>query len=260
MATIQIIFARDSATGQVQFDSSGYPIFGTNAGANTYANMQARIANEVLGSPTASDIRNAIQDAISEFERQTFWFNDMRTFGDVAGSSSNLQTVQGKEFYSYQDLPVLVNMPHIRKIMVFAFQQRYPLISRTPQWMDDQSISPVWNGLPTDWCWQAGSMRLYPIPNDAYPLIVDGNIRFPALVNDSDYNCWTNEAERLIRYEAKRLLFRDIIRDDGQVTAMEGEIYGNPMIGKQGALAQIRRESMRRAAGPVAIRPSRGYM
>ena len=226
----------------------------------TYGDMQDRIAYEVLGSPTTSDIQTAIMDAIAEYERESFWFNDMRTFGAVTGSLSNLTTIQGKEFYSYQDLQSLANMPHIRKIMVLAFQNRYPLEQRTPQWIDDQSLSTFWQGLPTDWCWQASSLRIFPIPNGVYPLIIDGTIRFPTLVNAADYNCWTNEAEPLIRTEAKRLLFANIIRDPDQALAMESQIFGNPASGRQGYLAQLRRETMRRAGGTGRIRMSPGYM
>ncbi|MDE2100782.1 MAG: hypothetical protein KGL39_26285, partial [Patescibacteria group bacterium] len=238
-----------------------------NTSANTYAQLQARVAAEVLGFAASSDanngtsyIVNAIQDAISEFERETFWFNDMRTFGGSVGSQSDLQTVLGQEFYSYADLPVLVNMPHIRKVMVLAFANRYPLVERTQQWIDDVSISTTWQGLPTDYCIQAGALRLYPVPNGGYPLIIDGTIRFPPLVNQSDYNVWTNRGEWLIRTEAKRLLFTNVNRDADQAAAMERELMGEPATGRQGALAQLRRESMRRAGGTGRIRPSRGYM
>jgi hypothetical protein len=256
---IQLAYQRDTATGQILFSAEGYPQFATNAGANTYGNLQARVQNEVLGSPTATDIQNAIQDAILEYERESFWFNDMRYFGDVTGSNSDLQTVNGQEFYSYADLPVLISMPHLSKILVLAFSNRYPLVQRTKQWIDDQSLSTSWQGLPTDWCWQSGSLRLYPVPNGGYPLILDGTVRFAPLVNSGDYNCWTNEAERLIRIEAKRLLFRDIIRDADQVAAMEMELMGNPQTGRQGALAMLRRETTRRAGGTGKLRPSRGY-
>lgn len=260
MATIQLAFQRDSATGQVLFDANGYPIFATNTGANTYGAMQARIADEVLGSPTTAEIQLAIQDAISTFEPQSFWFNDMRYYG-VSGSSSSLQTVAGQEFYSYQDLPELINMPYIRKIMVFAFGNRYPLENRSQEWIDDQSINPTWQGLPTDWSWSGGALRIYPIPNGAYPLIVTGTIRFAPLVNDADYACWTNEAERLIRTEAKRTLFVNITRNPQQAATMSQELYGNPAAGIQGYLAQLRRESTARGGGGGGkIRPSRGYL
>lgn len=257
--TVFTAYQRDPATGQIQFDSSGNPLIIANPNANTYGALQARVAYEVLGSPTTSDVQAAIQDAIAEYERESFFFNDMRTFGDVTGSASNLQTVDGKEFYSYQDLPTLINMPHLRKIMVLAFNNRYPLNERTQQWIDDQSLSISWMGLPTDFCWQAGALRLYPIPNGGYPLILDGTIRFAPLASPDDANPWVNEAEWLIRSEAKRLLFKNIIRDSEQAAQMELEIFGDPRTGRQGALTQLRRETTRRAGGAGKIRPSRGY-
>lgn len=262
MPYIDVAYLRDPATGVVLFDANGFPEYDNtaNANANTYGALQTRVQNEVLGSPTATDVQNAIQDAILEFERESFDFNQMRYFGDVTGSGSNLQTVNGKEFYSNVDLPVLINYPHITKMLVLAFSNRYPLVQRTPQWIDDQSLSTSWEGLPTDWCWQNGSIRLYPVPNGGYPLILDATIRFAPMVNNTDYSVWSNRAEALIRMEAKRLLFRNITRDAEQAAAMELEVYGNPQTGRQGALAMLRRESTRRAGGTGKLRPSRSYM
>lgn len=256
----EVVFLRDGATGQVLFDALGNPKYATNPNALTFGAMQTRVTYEVLGSPTPADATQAIQDAIAQFERESFWFNDMRTFGAVTGSLSDLQTVQAKEFYSAQDLQTLVNMPHIRQIQVLAFNNRYTLNERTQQWIADQSISTTWQGLPTDWCWNSGALQLYPVPDGGYPLIITGTIRFPGLVNNSDFNCWTNDAEWLIRSEAKRLLFTNIIRDADQAMAIEMEVYGNPRTGRQGALQQLRRETMRRAGGTGRLRASRGYM
>jgi hypothetical protein len=260
VAIVDIVYQRDPATGQILFDGNGYPLYGPNPNANTYIQLQQRVQNEVLGSPTTTDVQNAIQDAILEYERESFDFNQMRFFGDVTGSSSDLVTVAGKEFYSNVDLPVLVNYPHISKILVLAFANRYPLIQRTPQWIDDQSISTSWQGLPSDWCWQAGSIRLYPVPNGGYPLILDATIRFAPMVANTDYSVWSNRAEALIRTEAKRLLFKNITRDADQAQAMELDLMGDPRTGRQGALAMLRRETTRRAGGTGKLRPSRGYM
>lgn len=260
MAIVEIVYQRDPATGQVLFDSSGNPLIVSNPSANTYGQLQTRVQNEVLGPATTTDIQNAIQDAILEYERETFYFNDMRTFGAVTGSASDLATVAGQEYYSASDLPVLGNMPHIRMIYVLAFANRYPLQQRTQEWIADQSISTSWQGLPTDWCWEANALRIYPVPNGGYPLIITGTIRFPALVNNTDYDPWTNRAERLIRVEAKRLLFKEINRDADQAASMELELMGDPRTGRQGILPMMRRESERRAGGPGRLRASRGYM
>lgn len=262
MAYQDIVYQTDPSTGQLLFDADGYPLpDGTaNAGASTYGDMQARVYNEVLGAITAVDVKTFILDAIASYERMDFYGNSIRYFGDLTGSSSDLQTIQGKEFYSYADLPILANMPHIMKVMVLAFNNRYPLIQRTPQWIDDQSISPTWNGLPTDWCmYPSGMLRLYPIPNGGYPLILEGTIRFRPLAEDADYSFWTNRAERLIRIESKRRLFREMTRDADQAAAMELELSGDPRTGRQGAFSELVRETVRRAGGPGSLRASRGY-
>lgn len=261
MAIIDVAFQRDPATGDVLFDASGYPMFddAANAGANTYLQLQNRVQNEVLGSPTVQNIQDAIGDAIQEYQRESFWFNQIRYYGGVSGSGSDLITVQGQEFYSFQDLPILISMPHITKMLIVAFNNRYPLIQETFQWVDDQSLSLTWQGLPTNYAMQAGALRLYPVPDNAYPLILDGIVRFRPLVNPTDYNCWTNEAEAVIRTEAKRLLFKNITRDQQQADAMELDLMGDPRTGRQGYLAMIRRESTRRPGGPGKLRPSRSY-
>ena len=257
MAIVDLSYARDPSTGVVLWDVNGYPQFNTNATANTYGQMQARIANEVLGSPTASDIQNAIADAIGIYDGSTFYFNSFRYDSTESGSASDLNTVPGKEFYSDVDLPLLINYPHINSVIVVAFGNRYPLVQRTNGWIDDNSISTTWKGLPTDYEFADNSLRIYPVPDGTYPLILNATIRFAPLVNPTDYNPWTNAGERLIRLEAKRLLFTDIIRDQSQAMAMAQEIHGVP--GIRGELGRIRAESLRRSGGAGKLRPSRGY-
>ena len=65
------------------------------------------------------------------------------------------------------------------------------------------------------------------------------------LVNPTDYNCWTNRGEALIRQETKRQLFLNITRNQPQVEAMEAEIYGEGP--KQGILSKLRREGQTRS-------------
>jgi hypothetical protein len=263
MAIIDIAYQHDPATWQMLFDANGLPLqdASANAAANTYADLQARIQNEVLGSPQTSDIQNAIADAIGMFDGHTFWFNNFRVFGGVTGSLSDLESVAGQEFYSNGQLPALISFPHVSKALVLAFANRYPLKSRTPEWIDDESISTTWQGLPTDWSMQGGDLRIYPVPNGSYNFILNATVRFNALSNPTDYNPWTNRAERLIRQAAKMLLFRDIIRDEEQAQVCEREVYGNPMIaGKVGEFRRLKSESLRRTGGPGRLRPSRGYM
>lgn len=257
--TSTIRYQRNPTTGEVLLDVNGYPQIVADPTANTLATMRARITHEVLGAIIPTDVDDAIRSAIAQFEREQLWFNDLRTYA-APGSLATFGTTLHKEFYSADDLSTLGNWPHIRQVMILAFGNRYPLRQRTQQWIDDASMNQQWSGLPTDWCWNSQSIRMYPIPNGSYPLIIEGTIRFPPPIADTDTSPWLNEAERLIRCEAKRLLYLEINRDQSQAQAMELEVYGNPQIGRQGALAQLRRESSRRAGGAGKLRGSRGWM
>lgn len=261
MAYVDIVYQRDPATGFILFDVNGYPIQATNSGANTYLQLQNKIADEILGSPTLAQIQTAISDAIATFEGMQFWFSDIRYYGST-GSASNLQTTAGQEVYGGLDLPSLAGMPQVKNVQVIAFNNRYSLNPRTIKWIDDASVSQSWQGLPTDLANSGGvGFRLYPVPDASYPLILDATIRFPPLVNDSDFNVWTNRAEGMIRQEAKRLLHTNITRNYEAADRMEGEVYGNPGKGRQGLLNILRRESSARAGGGGGrIRASRGHM
>lgn len=244
------------------FDVNGLPIQDPvlNATANTSLQLQQRVQNEVLGSPQVSDVQNAIIDAIGMHEAKTFWFNNFRVFGGVTGSLSDLESIAGVEFYNQTNLPALISFPHISKALILAFANRYPLINRTPQWIDDASISTTWQGMPTDWAIQGGELRIYPVPNSGYNFILNATVRFYPPQFGGDFSPWTNRAERLIRQTAKMLLFRDIIRDEGQATVFQKEVYGDPMFPmKQGEFSRLKAESMRRAGGPGKLRPSRNY-
>lgn len=254
---VDIEYERDPATGAFVWDANGYPVQLLQA-ANTYQDLQNRIANEVLGSPSASDIQNAIQDAIGIYDGTNFWFNTFRFDGSVSGSGQALTTVPGKEFYGADSLSLLINYPHISGITVVAFSNRYTMTERTAQWMEDNSVSTNWQGLPTDYCFAGGSLRIFPVPDAAYNLILTATIRLPPLLGGGTYSAWTNAGERLIRLEAKRLLFVDIIRDQAQAQAMALEIHGMP--GIRGELGRLRAETLRRSGGSGRLRPSRGYL
>lgn len=265
MAYIDINYDHDSSSGQMLFDSNGLPIqadtLNQAQSVNTSAQLQARVKNEVLGSPTPTDVQNAINDAIGLFDSKTFWFNNFRVFGGVTGSLSDLETVSGQEFYNQTNLPALISFPHISKALIVAFANRYPLINRTPQWIDDQSISTTWQGLPTDWAIQGGDLRAYPVPNGGYQFILNATVRFYPFTFGTDYNPWCNRAERLIRQAAKMLLYRDIIRDEPQASICERQVYGdpsNPLV--PGEFSKLKAEGLRRSGGPGKLRPSRGYM
>ena len=126
-----------------------------------------------------------------------------------------------QEFYTSSDWADIATILHIDKLSVLISGNRYFMVPRTEQWMEDISINPSWSGQPVNYAYYNYQLRLYPIPNGAYPVNVLGTKKFAQLSGNSDSNVWTTEAEPMIRATAKQYLYRDTILDDGKAASME---------------------------------------
>jgi len=208
--------------------------------------MQNRIIDELGGRSdlnvaasglSVSPIQLAILDAVRKWERERFWFNEIRTTGAFT-------TVNGQEFYTSSDWSSLPNVAHIDKMSVLISANRYFMWPRTAQYMEDVSINPNVKGQPVDYCYYAENIRMYPIPDNSYPVNVLYTQRVTELSATSDTNIWTNEAEELIRCTAKQILYEGTLLDDVGSARMKAAIYGQP----QGALQALRAETFRRSA------------
>lgn len=207
----------------------------------TYGDMQTRIADELQRSDLTSQIQLAILDAIRDYERQRFYFNEERLV-------PLFTCVVGQEFYTTSDDADIASMPHIDSMTLFAFNNRYTLEYITPQQMETISVSPIWTGMPTNYTYYNEQIRLYPIPNYAYPVYVSGTVRYALPSSSSDGGVWMNEAEQLIRFAAKEKLYRDVLRDQAQMMAA--------MKTKEDALTFLQAETAQRG-GPAVIRATK---
>lgn len=207
----------------------------------TYGDMQSRIANELLGrSDLVTEIQNAIQDAIKDYERQRFWFNELN-------GVDLFNTVAGQEFYTSIDSAYIASIAELDVVRILVYQNRYPLNRRDWQFMERVSISTTSRGLPVDFAYYAESIRLYPIPDRAYPISLFGTQRLATLADDGDSNAWTNEAERLIRNAAKRIIQTEVLYDPENAALAERA--------EAQALASLNAETQRRL-GTGRIRPT----
>lgn len=190
---------------------------------STYSQLQYRIADELGGrtellSPSTGEVLSPIQlailDAISFWDNERFYFNEYRTAGAFS-------TVAGQEFYTASDWADIATILHIDKISVLISGNRYRMVPRTAQYMEDISMNASWRGQPVDYSYYNYQLRLYPIPDNAYPLNVLGTKEFTVLTNANDTNVWTTDGEGLIRATAKQFLYRDTILDDNKASSME---------------------------------------
>lgn len=234
--------------------------------SSNYITLQKQIAdecsdNQALLAPladstlTLSPIQNAIQSAITKWERELFYFNGFRLEPTLA---SPFYTVKAQEFYTTTDYAQLANLCAIKSLRVLIANNRYKLDQRDNVYLDEVSVNSTTQSQPTDYTYDAaGMLRLYPIPDNAYPLGILATQKFPALVNPTDTNAWTTEAWDLIRSEAKLILAREVIYDAQLEAASKKAIYGDPANPQErGYLSVLKDETRNRLSKRTKVRPT----
>lgn len=190
---------------------------------STYSDLYYQIADELgqrtdllaaVAPQTLSPIQLAILAAIRFHQDDRYYFNEYRTTGAFS-------TVIGQEFYTASDWADIATIQHIDKLSVLISGNRYFMVGRTEQYMEDISMNPSWQGQPVDYSYYNFQLRFYPIPDGGYPVNVLGTKEFAELNGASDENAWTNEGFDLIRLRAKQFLYRDTILDDIKAASME---------------------------------------
>lgn len=219
----------------------------------TYIQLREQIADE-LGDRTdllsalsdsglsTSPIANAVQSAVSKWEREPFYFNEVY-------SVSLFNTVVGQEFYTSSAAAAVATMPQMKKLHVLISGNRYPMEPRSWQYLEDISLNANVTGQPFEYAYFAEQLRFYPIPDNVYPITISAIQRIANLVNDNDTNVWTQDGFDLIRSEAKLILAREVLHDPQLASEMMAAIYG-----PGGYLPALKGESARR--GKSKIRPT----
>lgn len=183
----------------------------------TLGDLKARIADELLRSDLASQIAKSIASAVAHYGRREFYFNQTRVSG-------TLNTVANQEWYGSGDLPAIATSPRIISLTLVNNSTRYQITRRTFDELEELANDSVSGGTPTDWAYWRQQLRLWPIPNQVWPITVNyiGRLGLPA--QDTDANAWTLEedAEELIRTRAKIDLLVNVIRrpDMGEELAL----------------------------------------
>ncbi len=226
----------------------------------TYIQLKRQIADELgdrtdLLSPlsdsslTLSPIENAIQSAVAKWEREPFYFNETYT-------TTWFTTVAGQELYTTADAATIPTTPMINELRILISGNNYTLTKRSWQYLDDMSVSPTNRGQPQDWAYFAEQIRVYPIPDAAYPVTASRTTRPTALSADSDANVWTQDAFDLIRSEAKLILALEVIHDAALAKEMGIAIYGDPTMPQvRGYLSALKAETTRRARSRIKPTP-----
>lgn len=168
----------------------------------TLLELKNRIARETLRSDLTTDIASAIGDAVAEYKGRRFAFNQ---------AQSTFSTTAGTEYYGSGTIPT--GIAQIDSIRITAGGRTTPIDPQPFALLEGISSVSSAQGRPRMWAWYAEQIRFYPVPDDAYTITVSFLQQIDQPAADGDSNCWTTEAEELIRQAAKKRLYFDLLKN-----------------------------------------------
>ena len=173
---------------------------------SNFGTMRDRIADELDRADLTSQIEREIKSAIAFYERKRFWFNEKRT---------NFATVAAQEWYTSaddSDIPNLLTLD-IAKIAIGA-TNKYELELAPYNELEHISDNGTADaGQPTALAYFQKQVRLYPIPDASYSVVLSGIFALDSLSASADTNAWMTDGEGLIRQRTRRMIYSSVIRD-----------------------------------------------
>lgn len=198
----------------------------------TYQDMYDRIGDEIQDTSISTQVKRAIQDAISLYEPTRFYFNQ---------TQSSFSTVANQEYYTASDLADIPLLIEIDSLLRTNSGVKSPLQAEDFQQMD-RAQSGAYFGPPRAFSYYNEQIRLYPIPDAVYVMSIAYHHRLTTLVLAGDTNAWMTDGEMLIRQAAKMLLALDVLQ--------EPQIATNAAPLRDMALAKLEKETRKRRSNP----------
>lgn len=171
----------------------------------TFAQLKSKISRKLIDpnntAISAANVGDAINDAIRYWRYTRFWFNE----------KTAVLTMNVNDTYVLKDYdPSMPNTPYLPTDFLYLVPKNgfvinynnlsYTIHPRPPQIFDAQNVRGI--GLPYIYTRRSNNYEFYFFPNIAYQLYVYYIKNYDDLVDDSDNNDFTNEADQLIIYEA----------------------------------------------------------
>jgi len=204
----------------------------------TFSSLQAKISKKLIdGGNTAiavGDVQDAINDALHYWKQKSFWFNEaqvtltMDNSAALDGSARSDPYVlgYGNSVANYPNAPVLPSNFLYEKqkdgFVIYYSSLRYRMKKISPAQLDGMSINGI--GLPYAYCFRNGNYEFYFLPNLAYSLVVNYIKDYSDLVNPGDSNDFTNNADRLLYYEALARLYGENRQDSKMESTYQAKV------------------------------------
>lgn len=173
---------------------------------SNFGTMRDRIADELDRADMATQIEREIKSAIAYYERRRFWFNEKRT---------NFATVVSQEWYTSaddSDIPNLLTLDMAKIAINATTKHDLELLPYAElEFVSDGGEAD--EGQPTSLAYFQKQIRLYPIPDASYSVVLSGIFALDSLSASADTNAWMTDGEALIRQRTRRMIYSNVIRD-----------------------------------------------
>jgi hypothetical protein len=204
--------------------------------AGDLATMISRIASEITRPDlAATQIPNAINDAISAYQSERFTFSEV-----PADGTQTFNTVAGQAYYTKADNPNLGTLLKIDRVNINIGTATIMQLKR-----EDPETLILYNqqagtmvGQPSWYAYENGQMIISAIPDKAYLITLGLFLNVPAPATNTEVgNPWMTTAEKLIRSRAKYEIALHVTRNEAMQAAMSPDPASSPFVngGRAGA-------------------------
>ena len=170
----------------------------------TYLSVQNRVADMLNRSVFSSQIKDGIQMAIRQYEKERYWFNETVT---ALTCTPNVEQLAVPDDYLFYTRMEIIQASAFLPMIVRPF-------SEIRQINMNESI-----GLPIRFCEYGKNWWLANVPDSAYTVMAYYVQKLPALSADSDTNDWLSAAEDVIVACAAKYVNLLFIKDTSAANA-----------------------------------------
>lgn len=166
----------------------------------TFGETITQIASEINRTDVDTLIGTAIQTALRKHQENKVAFNqEIDSSQSTSASSENLALPA--DYFSITSI----------RIVFSANDQK---VLRNSTWSDLQRYDNTTTGRPVAWAIYDGVIKLRPVPDAAYSVIISYYKKDTIPTVNSDTHIWLTNAESLIKWEAKSFLYADVLEDE----------------------------------------------
>ena len=168
-----------------------------------FGDIKTRIYSEIHKT-LSTEVQNAVLDAVKFYQDKRFWFNEKSV-----NFNFSLTTM-------YSLSSVIPDMVAIDTLKVWSGSTPYLVMAQSWDRLEQMDYETGSASTPTDYAVHHEMLRIYPRPSVTLSAQANYIKVITMSASNSASTVWTNEAEDLIRYRAKGLLYATVLLDPQQ--------------------------------------------